>query len=254
MKQEETPIPGFVIRAEAVSRLDAAEALPRTTEACAEMLCQHGISRNRRGWHRSSPRPIGSIARRAVLIAFGALVWGAAGCASTERSLQVWNQAADFEHVSRYRFDRTETGGQWFARILQPRGLPAGSVYSLSDRFDFVIVTTPAHWAQMLKATNLDAETPCPDFSRGVVVGLTARVGETRADRWPALINTVRQRGRVAFLYGEFHEGFYRPLAVPPYLHLVYVEGVDTFLGVKVNQLMYGFNVEIDDLNEAGIR
>lgn len=132
--------------------------------------------------------------------------------------------------------------------------MPAVCIYPLSDRFDFVILRTPDHWNEMVRATNLDLDIPTPDFSRGVVVGLTARVGETRSDRWPALITTVRQRGRVAFIQGEFRDGFYRPLAVPPYLHLVYVPEVDTFLGVKLNHLLYGFNVEIDDLNAAGIR
>lgn len=132
--------------------------------------------------------------------------------------------------------------------------MPSGCTYRLSDRFDFVIVTRAESWDQLARATNLDASCRRPDFSRGVVVGLAACIGESRPDQWPIVVSSVRQRGRVAFLYGEFRDGFYRPLAVPPYLHLVYVANVDTLLGVKINQMLFGFNVEIEQLNQAGIR
>ncbi len=176
------------------------------------------------------------------------------GCATPERSLQVWRDSARFEHVSRFNVDQEAPGRQWFARLVAPGKLPTGCVFQLSDRFDFVVISRPEQWAQFLRAASLTDRPTTPDFNDGVVVGLIAHVGQMRDDRWPILVSTVRQRGRIAFVNGEFHEGFYRPLAVPPYAHLVHVRGVDRFLGVKLNQLLYGFNVDIADLHAAGIK
>ncbi|MBX3395989.1 MAG: hypothetical protein KF841_11545 [Phycisphaerae bacterium] len=169
-------------------------------------------------------------------------------------SLQVWNDSAKLERTSRFSVQEEGMGRQWFVRILRSAAMPPGCTYQLSDRFDFVIVTRAEQWDQLARATNLDAAGHRPDFSRGVVVGLAARIGESRPDQWPIVVSSVRQRGRVAFLYGEFRDGFYRPLMVPPYLHLVYVANIETLLGVKINQMLFGFNVEIEQLNQAGIR
>ncbi len=80
-----------------------------------------------------------------------------------------------------------------------------------------------------------------------------SHVGQPPRDGWPVVITAVRQRGPVAFLVADFHEGYYRPLAVPPFLHLVYVPGATDFLGLKLDHMLFGFNVEIADLNAAGI-
>ncbi|HWL94126.1 MAG TPA: hypothetical protein VNT79_11385 [Phycisphaerae bacterium] len=176
------------------------------------------------------------------------------GCAAQDRYLRIWKEKAGAENVSQFSLMEQSTNQQWFARLVNPGAMPAGTVFPLTDRFDFVLVSRQQQWPGLLKATSLTANEASPDLSAGVVVGLIARVGESRHDRWPVMVQSVRQRGGVAFLYGVFREGFYRPLSVPAYMHLVYVRDVDTFLGLKLNQMMYGFNVEIDDLNAAGIR
>lgn len=185
-----------------------------------------------------------------VAVVFGVM----AGCASPQRSLEVWKESARFEHVSRYSFGQEAPGEQWFARLVDPKGMPVGCTFPLSDRFDFVVMSQSQQWAQFLRASEIVEGEVAPDFADGVVIGLIAHVGQLRSDRWPILVSSVRQRGRVAFIYSEFFEGFYRPLSVPPYVHLVFVPGVDSFLGIKLNQLLFGFNVDIAELNAAGIK
>ncbi len=199
--------------------------------------------------HLITPSKPASFCVAAILLAIAGFA-----CAANDQTLNIWNDAAEIELVSRFNVEQEGPTNQWFMRVLDTAALPADAIFPLSDRFDFVIIRHPRQWTQLLKAVDLSTEAPIPDFNNGVLVGLIARIGQTRSDRWPILVRSVRQRGRVAFLNAEFREGFYRPLSVPPYLHLVHVRGVDTFLGVKLNQMMYGFNVEIEDLNSAGIR
>ncbi len=159
---------------------------------------------------------------------------------------------ADFEHVARFDDDSSET--QWFARVIEPQRLPARCVHSLSDRFSFMLIADDRQWTELLEATNLERAAPRPQFHQGLVVGLLARVGEPARVRWPVFIEAVRQRGPVAFVIAEFAQGFYRPLDMPAYLHLVFVPGATDVLGVKLNHMLYGFNVDIADLHDAGIR
>lgn len=175
------------------------------------------------------------------------------GCSLPQRKLLIWKQAAEFEHVARFRFDQESTENQWFTRLVDQSKLPDGCVHPLSDKFSFVMVKSDKQWRQLTQATNLQPNLKPPSFRNGIVVGLLTKAGETRADRWPSLISVVRQRGSVVFLVAEFFQGYYRPLEVPPYLHLIYVPGAKHVLGVKINHQLFGFNVEIADLNEAGI-
>lgn len=176
----------------------------------------------------------------------------AAGCSAPGRNLRIWRMTADLEHVA--RFDEDSSESQWFARVMEPHLLPARCVHPLSDRFAFLLITDDRQWTEVLKATNLERAARRPRFSQGLVVGLLARVGEPARVRWPVFIEAVRQRGPVVFIIAEFAQGFYRPLDMPAYLHLVFVPGATDVLGVKLNHMLYGFNVDIADLHDAGIR
>lgn len=191
------------------------------------------------------------IGRFRALLGIGLCV--AAGCSAPGRNLRIWRMTAELEQVARFDEESSESQ-QWFARVMEPQTLPARCIHPLSDRFAFVMITEDRQWTELLEATNLDRATSRPRFNQGMVVGLLARVGEPARVRWPVFIDAVRQRGPVVFIIAEFAQGFYRPLDMPAYLHLVFVPGATDVLGVKLNHMLYGFNVDIADLHDAGIR
>ena len=179
--------------------------------------------------------------------------WACLGCTAANPGLRIWKQAEALEQVTHYSFDLELPGKQWFTRVVEPGELPRKCVHRLSDRFDLLVIRTPQQWASILKATNLRRDLQPPPFSEGTVVGLIAHVGEPSSAGWPAVIKTVKRRGSVALLIAVFDVGYYRPLLVPPYLHLAFVPSAKQFLGLKLNHLLYGFNVDIADLNALGI-
>ncbi len=179
---------------------------------------------------------------------------GWCGCADRVQTLRIWRQQADFETVSHYGMEHELHARQWFTRIVSPAALPDVCVHRLSDKFDCLILTHPSQWAALLDATNLLRDQPPPPLRRGILVGLLARTGQAVETDWPITITSARQRGGIAFLEARFVGGFYRPLDVPPYLHLVHLPETSEILGIRLNQTLYGFNVEIEDLCELGIR
>lgn len=207
------------------------------------MLFKHNASRNDRN-------DIRKIVRGGCLAISFALL---SGCSLPHRSLLIWRQTAEFENVARFRFDRETSENQWFTRLIEDGKLPSDCVHPLSDKFSFVMIKSASEWSQLVEATNLQRNLKTPALHKGIVVGILAQAGETRSDRWPALITSARQRGSVVFLVAEFFQGYYRPLEVPPYLHLVYIPEARHVLGLKINHQLFGFNVDIADLNAVGI-
>ncbi len=196
--------------------------------------------------------------RRLIRVVHVALcVMGAAtagGCSMFAPALSIWTSSEAIEEVSQFGPDREPAGGQWFARVMEPENIPRECRHALSERFDFVVVRTRGQWRRLVAATTLDPEQPAPSFLRGPVVGLMCRSGEAPLHRWPIIIRSARNRRGVVLLSAQYREGFYRPLKVPPYLHLVWLPGAESVIGLKLNSLLFGFNVEIDDLHAAGIR
>ncbi|MFQ5501128.1 MAG: hypothetical protein ACE5EQ_02385 [Phycisphaerae bacterium] len=179
---------------------------------------------------------------------------GWCGCVDRYQTLRIWRQQADFETVSHFGKEHVFHARQWFARVVEPSALPVACVHRLSDKFDCLILTEPSHWAALLDATNLRRDQPQPSLRRGILVGLLARTGQAVEHDWPISITSVRQRMGIAFLEARFVGGFYRPLEVPAYLHLVHLPETSEILGIRLNQTLYGFNVEIEDLHELGIQ
>ena len=179
---------------------------------------------------------------------------GWCGCADGYQTLRIWRQQADFETVSHFGMEHEFHARQWLTRVVNPAALPGACVHRLSDKFDCLILTRSSHWAALLDATNLRRDQPQPSLRGGILVGLLARTGQVVEHDWPISITSVRRRGGIAFLEARFVGGFYRPLDVPAYLHLIYLSETRKVLGIRLNQTLYGFNVEIEDLHELGIR
>lgn len=218
------------------------ESPPRRAALHPTMLCNAPRSRNGPGRRRI-----------ACLLCCCPPLLAALGCAGPAHNLRVWRRQAAFEHVCRFGIERKLPGRQWFARVVDPDHLPRRCVHPLSRKFDFLLLSTPRDWSDLLPTTNLRPELQPPPFDRGIVVGLLARAGGVPDERWPVQFTTARRRGSVAFLEARFEGGLYRPLDLPPHLHLVFLPGVRDVLGIRLNQSLFGFNVEIDELNRAGI-
>lgn len=201
-------------------------------------------------FQRDSARNARTALRRGLL-AVSSIAVMLVGCAVPNVNLKIWKDAAAYEQVTRFDDIKGTPPPQWFARILDPDSLPTDCVFPLSDRFDFVRIISAKQWAGFVKVTDNLSPSDAPPFDHGVVVGLIAHVGMPNASRWPIHVDLVRHREQVGFVVGHFQPGFYRPLVVPPFVHLVFVDGVKDFLGVKVNTQLYGFNIAVEELNAA---
>lgn len=176
------------------------------------------------------------------------------GCANLGPAVSVWKSSEAYEEVTQFGPERESGGSQWFARVIDPAAIPPECRHPLSERFDFVLVTNRGQWSRLIAATTLDSRAQPPSFFQGPVAGILCRTGEAPEHRWPIIIRSARSRRGVVLLHAQYREGFYRPLLVPPYLHLVSLPGATSIIGLKLNGLLFGFNVEISELHEAGIR
>ncbi|MFQ5411281.1 MAG: hypothetical protein ACE5EC_03260 [Phycisphaerae bacterium] len=178
---------------------------------------------------------------------------GVPGCAGRDPGLLSWRRGAAEERVFRFGIHSEDHVVQWFTRVVNTEALPDACVHPLSDKFDLVIIRDAGQWGSVIEATNMRGDLKPPPLRHGLLVGLLARAGEAADQRWPIVITAARRRERIAFLEVRFKGGYYRPLRVPPYLHLVFLPEVRDILGIRLNQALYGFNVAIEDLQDAGI-
>jgi len=126
---------------------------------------------------------------------------------------------------------------QWRARIPLGAKPQADHICKLCDQYELIEIRTPRRWLAFSEQTGLQPGGTTPDFSRGIVVGLVARVGEPADGAWPTSISEVRlQDDGGAWLRSRFRTGLYRPLLVDDYCNLVYIKGLKHVILVEVNR------------------
>ena len=126
---------------------------------------------------------------------------------------------------------------QWRVRVPLGSVPQVDHICQLSDQYQLIEIKTPTKWRAFCAQTGLPADTPCPDFSQGIAVGLVALVGVPADGTWPTAINEIRlQRDGAAWLRTRFRTGLYRPLLVDAYCNLVYVKGLRRVILVEINR------------------
>jgi len=175
--------------------------------------------------------------RRSVAALLGFLcAWGLPGCSAPSgngpKAYSVCIDPATLARSSPICPDR-----QWHVRVPLGVNLAADSLCKLCDQYDLVEIRTPARWRAFCEQTGLTQPDPPPDFTRGAVVGLVAKVGEPVDGNWPTAISELRlQEDGTGWLRSQFRTGLYRPLLVDAYCNLVYVKGLKRIILVEINR------------------
>lgn len=126
---------------------------------------------------------------------------------------------------------------QWRVRIPLGTEPLADHVCRLCDQYELIEIRTPDKWQSFCQQTGLASGTPTPDFSRGMVVGLIASVGEPVDGSWPTAISEIRLQGNgAAWIRSRFRTGVYRPLLADPYCNLAYVKGLNRVILIEINR------------------
>jgi len=117
--------------------------------------------------------------------------------------------------------------------LLSDASVLATPLYSpLCRRLGLLHVRNERDWEVLSRcATGLGA---CPDFARGLVVGLVTRVGQPLDGGWPVRIDAVQVFDGAALVSARFQSGTYLADGTS-YLELVQVAGLQQVLVVEVN-------------------
>lgn len=129
-----------------------------------------------------------------------------------------------------------DSAASWHAYLADQDDIPAEMLQRLCDEYDFLHVRNAAQWKALCRAVawNSTASATSPDFRRGSVIGLVARIGEPADVDWPITIDEVRVHDRTAWVRFRFASGLYYPVGGIRHLVATYVPGV---LGIQVVQV-----------------
>lgn len=106
----------------------------------------------------------------------------------------------------------------------------------LGPRMALVTANDPDEWARLKRlAPGLG---PCPDFKRGMVVGLVSRAGTPVDGAWPLRVKSVRLHAGAGYVIGQFHAGSYLADNAA-YLETAYFPDLEAVLVVEINGLRY---------------
>ncbi|MBN1488367.1 MAG: hypothetical protein JXA69_00495 [Phycisphaerae bacterium] len=175
---------------------------------------------------------------RLLLHAGFALAMGAALCGCEHRSP---HRVPSWELTQAVELTPALT---WRVRMTDGRSVPPDLVQPLCDEFDLVHIRTAAQWRQLRRALDLSNayDDRAPDFSRGSIVALIARLGEPAAGTWPIALQEARLDGSDASLRFWFGAGLYYPLETAPFFTATYVPGLKTIRVVHINRRTFAFN------------
>lgn len=118
-----------------------------------------------------------------------------------------------------------------------PQGGPC--VQPLCEEFDLLTIRTAEQWREFRRRLELRRVGADPDFRRGMLVGIAARLGEPISGEWPIQLLYLRRKGGLGSLAAEVRPGLYRPTASPPYCQLAYFSDVKQVAIVQVNNRMF---------------
>lgn len=104
--------------------------------------------------------------------------------------------------------------------------------YPLGSRLGLLQVRSAKEWELVARA--IPQIGPCPDLTRGALVGLACWTGTPVDGAWPVSLAAVRVREGAGLLEGDFHPGTYLPDGTA-YLETAYVPGLRSVLIVDVS-------------------
>ncbi|UCG32734.1 MAG: hypothetical protein JSU68_13840 [Phycisphaerales bacterium] len=127
----------------------------------------------------------------------------------------------------------------WNFRLTSADALPPDAAIPLNDQYQVLEIRDPGTWHRMCQALNLRDVDESPDFSRGIVVGLTATLGDPVSHRWPLRIDHLKRSGSLGSVALRVAEGLYNPTCGSPYCVLTYAPGISRLAIVRVNHRVF---------------
>ena len=127
----------------------------------------------------------------------------------------------------------------WNFRLTSADALPPGAIIPLCEQYQALEIRDLRTWHRMCRILNLRDLDESPDFSRGIVVGLTATLGDPVSHRWPLRIDYLKRSGNLASMALCVAEGLYNPTCSSPYCVLTYAPGIRRLAIVRVNHRIF---------------
>jgi hypothetical protein len=140
-------------------------------------------------------------------------------------------------HVRSVRIDQLETG---YAVVPQPLGRSiltdpralAPLTQPLGAGVSLLQVRDAEQWEILRRAS--PGLVDCPDLSRGIIVGLLSRTGQSLDGRWPIELKEVHVHDGAGLLDASFEDGGFLPNAVT-YVDVAYIADVKQVLVVDID-------------------
>jgi hypothetical protein len=102
----------------------------------------------------------------------------------------------------------------------------------LGPRLGLIQIRSARQWDLLARAAPQLGQ--CPDFSRGILVGLICWAGTPLDGHWPIRLDSVQVRDGAGLVHADFRGGTYLPDGVA-FLEIAHVPGLATVLVVNVN-------------------
>jgi hypothetical protein len=127
----------------------------------------------------------------------------------------------------------------WSFRLTTADALPPGATIPLCDQYHVLEIRDSRTWGHMCRTLDLRDVDESPDFSRGIIVGLTATLGDPLSRRWPLRIDHLKRSGTLGSMALRVTEGLYNPTCGSPYCVLTYAPGIKHLAMVRVNHRLF---------------
>ena len=106
----------------------------------------------------------------------------------------------------------------------------------LGGRLGLIQVRSARDWSRLTRvAPQLG---PCPDFGRGMIIGIASWTGLPVDGEWPLSLESVRLLQGAGLVAAHFHSGSYLPDGTP-YVETAFVENLDAVLILDVNGVRF---------------
>lgn len=188
------------------------------------------VRHNRADNYRRTNSRLPAVARLSLAILCASV--GMGGCAShtvgrSNTEISLWQLAAA-EPTPVVRVGRS--------RLSPNTPLPRHLIRNLSEEFDLVTIRTVADWRNFQQIVRLNSTPPDVDLTRGMIVGLVARVGEPARADWPIRFQAVREMSGTGLMEINFTPGLYHPVQTAAFLDLVYIPSLRHVQTVRINR------------------
>jgi hypothetical protein len=106
----------------------------------------------------------------------------------------------------------------------------------LGGRLGLIQVRSTRDWTRLTQV--VPQLGPCPDFSRGMIIGLASWTGLPVNGEWPICLESVRLHQGAGLVGARFHSGSYLPDSTT-YIETAFVENLDAVLILDVNGVRF---------------